>query len=490
MAENMRPDMNEVATTADGRDITRGYLDPLSIQPASDEVLRIRGGGDYRIYKEVLRDDQVMACFNQRRLAVIGKEWKVDPGGKTRKDKAAADFLQEQIRTVGFDRVTDLMLYGVYYGFAVAEPLWARDSRYVVMPEIKVRDRRRFGFDGEGRLRMKTMQKPDGELLPERKFWSFRTGADHDDEPYGVGLGHWLYWPAFFKRQGLKYWLLFLEKFGQPTAKGTYGKDATPEQKQRLLQALSAISTDTGIAVPEGMVIELLEAARSGTADYAAVYDRMDAAIAKVVLGQTASTQGTPGRLGNDDLQADVRLDLVKADADLVCESFNRTIGTWLTQWNFPGAAVPTVYRDVEPNEDQSKRAERDKSIYDMGFRPTLKHITDTYGGEWEVAPAPQQPAGLFGTTSFAAVDDQTAPGRAPADLIAQRLAEESQPLTDRWLEQIEVMLEQAESLEEFRAMLIAAFPALPVEELGTLLGEASTAAQAAGRYDVEQDGE
>ncbi|MDF5986520.1 hypothetical protein P4131_17570 [Pseudomonas aeruginosa] len=46
----------------------------------------------------------------------------------------------------------------------------------------------------------------------------------------------------------------------------------------------------------------------------------MDETIAKVTLGQVASSQGTPGRLGNDDLQADVRLDLVKADADLICE--------------------------------------------------------------------------------------------------------------------------------------------------------------------------
>ena len=38
-----------------------------------------------------------------------------------------------------------------------------------------------------------------------------------------------------------------------------------------------------------------------------------------------------PGRLGNDDLQADVRLDLVKADADLICESFNQGPARWLT---------------------------------------------------------------------------------------------------------------------------------------------------------------
>ncbi|MEX2475056.1 DUF935 domain-containing protein [Marinobacter sp.] len=481
MAENTRPDMQEVATTADGRDITRGYVDPLSIQPASDEVLRIRGGGDYRIYKEILRDDQVSACFSQRRLAVIGKEWGVDPGGKTRKDKAAADFLKEQLRTVGFDRVTDRMLFGVYYGFAVAEPLWARDSNRIVMADVKVRDRRRFGFDGAGRLRMKTMAKPDGELLPERKFWSFSAGADHDDEPYGLGLGHCLYWPAFFKRQGLRYWLLFLEKFGQPTAKGTYGEDATPEQKQKLLQALSAIATDSGVAVPEGMVIELLEAARSGTADYAAIYDRMDASIAKVVLGQTASTQGTPGRLGNDDLQADVRLDLVKADADLVCESFNRTIGKWLTEWNFPGAAVPTVYRDVQPSEDQNRRAERDKTIHDMGYRPTLKHVTESYGGEWEdvgtVQPGqpgarPSRPA------SFAAGDP------VPEQMMAQA-RDNVEPATNAWIDQVKALAEEAESLEELRDRLLDLYPEMTLDQYAEAFATANAAARLAGRNEV-----
>ena len=87
-------------TTLDGRDITRGYIDPVAIQPPTDTVLRLRGNGDYRIYREVLRDDQVASCFNQRQLAVVGKEWAVDPGGKTRKDKAAAQHLEEQRREI------------------------------------------------------------------------------------------------------------------------------------------------------------------------------------------------------------------------------------------------------------------------------------------------------------------------------------------------------------------------------------------------------
>src|SRR5690625_6722064 len=84
------------------------------------------------------------------------------------------------------------------------------------------------------------------------------------------------------------------ERCGQPTSKGTYPKNATPNERQKLLDALEAINTDSGIAVPDGMEIGLLEAARSGTADYSKLYEYMDRAIAKMTLGQTASSEGSP----------------------------------------------------------------------------------------------------------------------------------------------------------------------------------------------------
>ncbi|MFV9531247.1 phage portal protein family protein [Pseudomonas aeruginosa] len=143
--------------------------------------------------------------------------------------------------------------------------------------------------------------------------------------------------PVYFERNGLKFWLTFLDKFGVlPTAVGKFGKNATPEEKAKLLAATQAIQTDTGVIIPEDMLVELLEASRSGTADYKILHDTMDETIAKVTLGQVASSQGAPRRLGNDDLQADVRLDLVKAAADLICESFNQGPARWLTEWNFP----------------------------------------------------------------------------------------------------------------------------------------------------------
>lgn len=479
MAEQ-RPEMREIATTLDGRDITRGYVDPLALAQPQDTVLLTRGGGDYNTYKELLRDDQVAATFHQRRLAVVSREWEALPGGERRQDKAAAEFLREQLEHIRWDAVTDKMLYGVFYGHAVAECLWARDGQRVVLDAVKVRDRKRFGFDNRGNLRLLTMAKPDGELLPERKFWAFQTGADHDDEPYGLGLAHWLYWPVFFKRNGIKFWLIFMEKFGQPTATGKFPQNATQTEKQRLLAALRAIHTDSGVILPEEMEIDLIEAARSGTADYAALCDRMDRAIAKVVLGQVASTEGTPGRLGNDELQQDVRLDLVKADADLVCDSFNRSVARWLTEWNYPNAAPPRVWRKVEDDEDLGRLAEREKIIFDMGFRPTLRHIQDTYGGEWEERQATVPP-----TDAPAFAEGGAKPAADAVDAQLEQLQQAGDAAVEQWVEQIRALVDEAQSLEELRDRLLELYPKMDPARFAEAMGDALAAAHLAGRYDI-----
>lgn len=475
-----KPETREIATTRDGRDITRGYVAPFELLQPQDSVLRARGNSNYEIYREVLRDDQVKAVFEQRRLAVVSREWEVVPGGERDIDKKAAASLEKQLKAIKWDAVTDKMLYGVFYGYAVAEMLYARDGAEVVLGEIRVRDRRRFGYDGDANLRLLTMNNPNpGELLPERKFWHFCNGADHDDEPYGLGLAHWLYWPVFFKRGGIKFWLIFLEKFGQPTGKGTYPKNATPEEKNRLLSALEAISTDSGVIVPEGMAIDLIEAARSGTADYTALFDRMNQMIAKVALGQTLTTEAAGGQY-KADVQMDVRQDLVKADADLVCESFNRGPARWLTDWNYPGAAYPRVFRRIENEPDLKPQAERDEIIVRMGFKPTLKYVIDTYGGEWEEKPA--------GTPSpFAPGAEFAEAGTVRGNVGSQvdRLDREAQPALDAMIEQIRALVEQAHSFDDLRDNLIKLYPALDEQKLGAVMQQALAAATLAGRFDI-----
>ena len=375
-----RPITEELAKPDTAMVLGSSFANLLTID---DTVLESKGR-DYRVYREVLRDDQCASAFAQRRLAVTSRDWRVDPATESPRDKAAADFLREQLANVEWDRITDKMLFARWYGHAVGECMWGTDGRFITLQDVKVRDRARFLYDDTGGLHLQKLGRIDP--MPARKFWTIATGADTDDSPYGLGLAHYCYWPVFFKRSDIKFWLVFLEKFGMPTAKGTApaGRLDDPEFRGKALAALRAISSETAVLVPEGLTVELLEAARSGSSDYAAMCNEMNAALAKIIVGQTASSQGTPGRLGNDDLQGEVRMDLVKADADLVSASFKRQVATWLTEWNFPGAGVPSVWRETEQPEDLNKRAERDSKIHALGFEPTEDYVTQTYGEGWQ----------------------------------------------------------------------------------------------------------
>lgn len=347
----------------------------------TDTVLRQKGG-NYSVYREVLRDDQCKSTFQQRRDKVISAEWKVEPGGTRAIDKKAADFLREQLQALEWDRATNGMLYGLWYGYAVAELLYDTDGRYITVADIKVRDRSRFrwGIDNSLWLRRDT----GDELMPDRKFWTFTTGADHDDEPYGLGLAHYCYWPVFFKRNDIKFWLVFLEKWAAPTVKGKVSQATfnDPVARAEALRQLRSFATDTAIVVPDNIEVELMEAARGGSSSYEEMRASMDAAIAKIVLSQTMTTDNGSSR-SQSEVHERVADDVVKSDADMVCGSFNRGAARWLTEWNFPGAAVPRVWRDTAPPADLGAIAERDTKIISLGYEPTEEYVKATYGDGW-----------------------------------------------------------------------------------------------------------
>ncbi|WP_233141589.1 DUF935 domain-containing protein [Aggregatibacter actinomycetemcomitans] len=487
-SKNKKPETNRtIAGTGDGQDITKAYMGELA-QP-EDGVLRGRGNGDLSLYEKVLSDEEVKRTFTQRQDALVSREWTVEPASDEPQDVEAADFIRDWVAEIGFDRITKLMHYGIFYGYAVAELVYRinDDGKYVA--DIKVRNRRRFRFTPKGELRLLTRDnQTSGIECPAPYFWSFCTGADHDDEPYGIGLAHWLYWLSFFKRNGVKFWLIFLEKFGMPTVLGRYGKNASEADQKRLLEAVESIQSDSGIVMPLDMPIELLSQGRTGNGSYKELFDTMNEGIQRVVLGQTSSSGGTAGRLGNDDLQEKVLESIIKADSDVICESFNRGPVTWLTQMNFVNAHPPRVFRVFDEAEDLTQKANRDKVIFETtGYRPTLGQIQASYGGDWEKTEAPN--------------DDQAPnkPGKKTADFadevtksfveqLTAQLEDKVSPIQNTWLEKIKEELAQAKNFEDFEMRLDRLIPELSFTQYAELLTQASVLANLAGKQSVREE--
>ena len=370
------PPKLEIAGLKDGRDITRPFIGPL-LYPL-DTVLRSQNH-DYKVYTALLRDSQLFSCLQQRIAKLIACETIIDAASDSDIDVAAADFLRNMLNEIGWDAACERMLYAIFFGFSIAEIQWAYRDGHHTIDRIEVRSQERFRFDTELKPRLITPQNWQGEELPDRKFWTLTFGGHRSDEPYGLGLAHQLYWLVYFKRNGMKSWLKFLDRFGHPLPLVKYGANATDEQKQQALEIALSLAEDSAAAAPEGLVFELVETARSGTADYTELIALLDSGISKIILSQTMTTDSGSSR-SQAEVHGSVADAIVKSDADLLSESFNRTIGTWVTELNFPGATPPRMYRKTQADQDLKTIVDRDKVLFDMGYAPNTEYIVETFG--------------------------------------------------------------------------------------------------------------
>jgi hypothetical protein len=130
-----------------------------------------------------------------------------------------------------------------------------------------------------------------------------------------------------------------------------------------------------------------------------------------------------------------VKAEIVKADADLICEGINGTFAKWVTRWNHgDDVAPPKVYRVLDDAEDLDKVAERDSKLDQMGIERTDESIEQVYGEGYQRKPKPDPaalPPALPGRRGAAANDDEQDPAiaRRAADRRAEFDAHEPTPL-------------------------------------------------------------
>lgn len=492
-----RPKFDEIAAPEDPlnpvKRISTGALPFVTVLQTTDMVLRGKGGiENLKIYRELLRDDQVASVWTQRRLALTACETVVEPGADDPLSKQAAIELEAELKSMAWDDITEKMLFSVFYGWGVAEVIWRPNGARVSFDRIVVRDRARFRFDIDGNLYLWTTGG-GWQVMPERKFWTVTTGGDNHDEPYGLGLAHSLYWPVFFKRNDIKFWLMFLEKFGMPTAmaKVPAGMMNDPKSVNQAIQMLQQIATDAGVVVPDNVVVELLEASRGGSADYAGMFEAMNASISKIVVGQTMTTDSGSSR-AQGEVHERVAQKIVEADSDLLCGGFNQGPVKWWTEWNFPGAVPPRVFRQTEQKEDLAKRAERDKKISELGYSPTEEYIQQTYGDGWEKKqaaavdpmammarqdPGNADPAQFAETAEVAALAALRAARRGDQQALvdaAARFAGEYETVMGRRVGQLLEAAEFSEDFETFKRRLDELMAEAPPVETTEALTRAS----------------
>lgn len=498
------PVFNEVSIVA--RQLILGSFDRLL---PKDDTLLTRGGGTalgLKLYDELERDPKAWEVLEKRKMSLASRPWRVTPpeGDTSRAAKKAADMVRAQLTAVGFDQVTRALLDANLKGISTNEVMWRRDGSEIVVDDVLDLEPWMFQFAlkpdpdeytfARCGVRLLTAGNYNlGEKVPHRKFLIHRFGAKYNN-PWGLGLGTRLFWPIFFKRQGIQFWLSFAERFGTPVPVGKYPNNATPQEKATLRRALQAFQQEASIMVPAGMEITLLEAAKSGIDTYENLCRFMDEQTAGIVLGKPGAQSG--GALAAAiNTENEIRLELVKADGDLLSDTLNRQLVRWIVDYNMPGAPYPTVTRIVEEPKDIAAIAVTKKTLFDMGFRPTLESIKEDFGGDYtevtppagaaSATPALGAPTTAAGAADFA--DPETPADQAAVDAMLASLAEgQLQGLMERMLAPIIKAVRESADHQGAIEKLVDLFPDVPLDDLQESLARGMFALDAWGRLNVE----
>lgn len=331
-----------------------------ALQHADDTLISRGGGKGLKIYDEIKRDLWAGACLTKRNKQLVAREWEVEAGGDRPIDIEAAEFVKGVFNGLPFDRTSeDLSGGALLKGFSVSEIVWTRDDNRIKPEKIVSHDQRRFAFGEDWKPRLRTWTNmTDGIELPERKFIVHRHGVVGNN-PYGLGLGHQLFWAVLFKREGVAFWLHFLDKFAGPTVVAQTPYGMLTEEQNKLLNDLASVRSSAALTVPMGTDVKFLEAARSGSVSYKEWLEYWDKQISICILGETLTTDiGSAGSKAAAETHAGMLDLLVDSDADHLSDTLYETLCTWLIEYNFPGAAVPRVWR-VRPSNETAKAETR-----------------------------------------------------------------------------------------------------------------------------------
>ncbi|MBZ9574407.1 DUF935 domain-containing protein [Modicisalibacter sp. MOD 31.J] len=478
------------------------------------QILEGAEQGDLKSQSELFddmeeKDPQIGADLGKRRQLAAELEWQiVPPDNASAAEKRAADQAAEVFDGI---EVEDLILElgtGIGHGWANLELTWGRDGaqRFIEQPVLRPHSWFRLHGEDQNRITLRDSSNNGADL------WALGwVQHRHRAKPGYVarmGLGRMLAWPYLFQNYALGDLAQLLEIYGLPARVGKYPKNATQQEKATLLRAVVSMGKDAAGIVPEGMAIEFMEAA-GGRADmFESMIHWCERAKAKAILGGTLTSgtgEGTnTNALGN--VHERGQTSLIRSDIRQYAGTIQRDILWPLAALNFnidSRRRAPRFILDMGETEDYQTLAKTLPTFVDMGMniprwwaheKTGIPEATDQ---DEILTPRAQpfgqamlstgRPPGLAALREAPATPTPAQPEhyREPAASVLERAA---QPVLDGWIDQVQAIVDRAESFEDLQSRILAAFSDLDENQLAEVMGQAFLAANLAGRSTVSDE--
>lgn len=466
------------------------------------------------------RDPHLHAEMAKRRRAILGLPWQIEPPpAATAKEKRQARAVQGLMEAIPDleDTILDLM-DAVGHGFVCCEITWSPGPER--LPErIVHRPQSWFQVDRATRqeLHLRDQTSDGAALWP--MGWIQHRHAARSGYLARSGLYRVLAWPWIMRQFSLRDMAEWLEIYGLPMRLGFYPPGAEAAEKATLYRAVQDLGRHAAGIMPEGMRIELQNAAEGQSDPFMAMVNYCDQVMSKAILGGTLSS--TPGATGMGSgvatLQGEVRRDLLVSDARQVQGTLTRDLVWPIAALNGlgddPRRGPRWVFDTREPGDLTAFSQSLERLVNaGMGQHIPVSWVQEEAGipvvsaGEPTLAapvtPLPQAGGGGGGggrTPQAAPAPDPTAaaaqprPASAPdyAEAHTAALGTAAQAPLDAWLARIRAEMDTAiaagEAMPDLAERLLRLYPYLPSADLTGILGEALAASGLAGRYDIAE---
>lgn len=362
------------------RERANDFVRLMRCLPDPDPILRKMGRGITAL-QELLTDSHLESVWSIRCSATSGAEWFCSAGGdgNGRKEKEAAEAFSENLKHIDIPRVIEEMMDAVAFGYSPLEVIWKAEDGKWVIGDIVGKPPEWFEFNQENRLVLRT-GAIGVEELPKNRFLIARHRPSYAN-PYGVKVFSKCFWPVTFKKNGFRWWTVFVEKYGGAFLFGKYPNNAGEIYKNELLNSLERMAADSVAIAPEGAEITIESLANKGSVSnvHAEYIEAANKEISKAVLGQTLTTDiGSTGSYAAAQAHNLVRQDLAAADRRRISACFNRLAAVW-TYYNYGADVLPPLFEFVKDEDLQKERAERDTKLYALGWRPKKTYIEREY---------------------------------------------------------------------------------------------------------------
>lgn len=529
-----KPETREIAvTTIRDRwsEYPSGGLTPQSLAAIFKEADQGDVARQAELFEEMEeKDTHLFSELQTRKNAVHGLDYDITPYSESAEDRKIRDFVADCI--FGLDSFDDALLDlldAVGKGYSLCEIMWdTTGGKQALIRRIEWIHAKKALFYKRGAADMwaKSFEVPrvlteaepiNGEVMPPFKlvYHRYKARSGYDTRAGVLRVCAWMY---LFKNYGIKDWVAFAEVFGMPLRLGKYDSGASKADKEALIAAIRSLGSDAAGIISKNTEIEFVETVKGlsgGNVLFEKLANFCDKQISKAILGQTATTEGTPGKLGNEDAQDRVRHDLIKADSESIGKTIRHQVIRPLVGYNFGwDKPLPWFSLLYEKPEDLKELMEVYKGASEIGQPISQEHVSERFKiplpkkGETVLAPPAATPAGPggglapisakfrpqagdhAGSRVVIAGRGENAPGGEidAADSIADGLGQDAVAASDALIAPLKRLVETAASMDALRDGIVDLYGGMDPADLGALIARGMLIAEASGRYDAGRE--